>query len=451
MQIYVLGPAYGLPSIDAGCVAAVALLQLRRIEGWELIPTHDQGRPLPQLLDRGQRIEGFHNISTHIEQSQHKHSTPLNDTQRADSVAISSFVEANAQTLLDISLYVSFENYSTTRTAFTKILPWHANYMLPPKRRAAARARTQHLGISSIDIDDVHEDMSSRPSGFEVGKEQKFEAETQKRASLLLGRKNTIRSLLQRPEHSAMFKLHALADNFFGPLSDMLGDDQYLLGTDEAQPIDCLAYGYLSLMLFPKLPQDWLGKKMHQKYQKLVQYTERMHDNLKMQTNVDEVMSLAKCRNAEESESLRNSCNIPLPWQLPQTSSLVDVARTITSDLVSRIPLIGQPTELIPATSTSPSFWQKYFPAILFATISSLGAAGYYALVTGHLIWPHGDEVHIFGRKRLADYGHLGSALAGISLLSQQASQDSAFHEQQQHDVGNPLRVEVAVQKDGVP
>ena len=442
-----LGPAFGLPSIDAQCIAAIALLQLRLPREWVIVPTHDQTRYLPYLLHGDECISGFRNITHYIDSNDAKR---LDATQRADSTAISSFIASNAQILLDLSLYVSFENYSATRTAFTKILPWHANYIVPPKRREAARKRTDHLGISSIDVDDVHEDLSNKPPGFDVGREKTFEAETQKRASLLLPQKNTVRSLLQRPEHSAVFKLHALADNFFGPLQDMLGDESYFLGSTGPQEVDCLAYGYLSLMLYPHLPQDWLAKVLRKRYPRLARYTERMHEGLKMETNVDEVMGLAQCKNEKEVERLRRACGMVLPWAPPVPSGILDVTSTITGDLMSRIPLLRPSTQIILTSPYKQIPVQRYVPAILAATATTLGIFGYYAFATGLLTWPHGEEVHIFGRKRLADYGHLGAALAGVSLLGQQTTvpQNAAFHAPFEN---KPAGIEMEVEQDGVP
>ncbi|EMC94872.1 hypothetical protein BAUCODRAFT_43812, partial [Baudoinia panamericana UAMH 10762] len=278
IRLHVLGPGFGLPSVDAECIAAIALLKLQLPpELWTLIPTHDDSYGLPLLDDGSDQVFGFHNIVRYFDQHQDKHDS--SSAYPADSTALTSFLSTHAQHLLDISLYVSFDNYTLTRSAFTKILPWHTNYILPPKRRAAARRRTEHLGISSIDVDNVHDDLSGRPSGFDgVGKEQGqgFEVEAQKRASLLLPRRETVQSMLRRPEHSAAFKLHALADNFFGPLQSMLGNRDFLLG-DEMTSVDCLAYGYLSLMLYPQLPQDWLAQTMRRKYGKLVRYVARMH------------------------------------------------------------------------------------------------------------------------------------------------------------------------------
>ncbi|CAK3884999.1 mitochondrial import receptor subunit Tom37 like [Lecanosticta acicola] len=411
MQLFILGPAFGLPSIDAECNATVALLQLRAKDGYQIIPTHQQPHRLPLLIDGRTRVSGFSDIVRHfVNKRIFNKSSLLNAKQQADSFAISSFVECNAQTLLDISLYVGFENYRlATRPAFTKILPWHANYIVPPQRRAAARTRTEHLGISSIDVDNVHEDMSNRPPGFEaVGKDATFEAETQKRASLLLPRKDTLRSLLQRPKHAAVFKLHALAENFFEPLQDLLEDNLYMLGGQEATSVDCLLYGYLSLMLHPKLPQDWLASILRRKYTKLVKYIERLHEVLNLETNSDEVMALSSTGHQS------------LPWQATASSSILQSLDEIHHGIRDQLPVYGTSDQLCLLHSKPFAFFQRDHRASMLTTCAFLAAMGYMTLRMGWVVWPHGDEVQIFGRKRLADYGHLGAALAGVSLLGSQ-------------------------------
>lgn len=412
MQLFVLGPAFGLASIDAECNAAVALLQLRVKDDYEIIPTHSQTPRLPHLIDGRTRISGFSNIVRHLSNKRiADESTELDPQQRADSLAISSFVENSAPTLLDISLYVGFDNYRlATRPAFTKILPWHANYIIPPQRRAAARKRTEHLGISSIDVDNVHEDMSNRPPGFEaVGKEQSFEVETQKRASLILPRKDTLRSLLQRPEHAAVFKLHALADNFFEPLQDLLGDNQYMLGRQDATAVDCLLYGYLSLMLYPKLPQDWLASTLRRKYKRLADYIERMHKTLGLDTSVEDVLALSN----QSSDRMEKRS---LPWRASAPSTFSQTADEIYCGIRDQLPVFGTSDQLQLAHTKSLPFLQRNLQALLLASGASLAAIGYFTVHMGWFVWPRGEPVQVFGRKRLADYGQLGAALAGISI-----------------------------------
>lgn len=413
MQLFILGPAFGLPSIDAECNAAVALLQLRAEGTYTIVPTHEQQEQLPRLVDGETQIPGFINIVRHFaDNSVFDESSILDPAARADSLAITSFLESNAQILLDISLYVSFENYRhNTRPAFTKILPWYSNYIIPPQRRSAARQRTEHLGISSLDVDNVHEDMSHRPEGFEaVGKEpgSEFEAETQKRASLLLPRKDTLRGLLGRPENASIFKLKALADNFFGPLQDILQNRSWLLDTEEPSAVDCLLYGYLSLMLYPQVPQDWLGSTMRARYQKLAAFTNRMHAKLKLATDADAVFALAESK----SDAARSANDkMFLPWNRPIVSTLTETARSIGVGLWDQIPMLAQPNSLQLRHARGHSVLEKRIPTVLLSTTASVAIAVYVAVRSGWMVWPHGEDVQLFGRKRLADFGHLGAAL----------------------------------------
>lgn len=452
MKLFILGPAFGLPSIDAECIAAVALVKQSVETGaWSLVPSHDQTKKTPYLQDGEMDVCGFDNIARYLETAYPATAPNITLIQRADSTAISSFLLTHAQILLDITLYVSAANYTATRAAFTAILPWYANYTLPPARRAAARKRTEHMGISSIDVDDVHEDVSNRPQSLarDVGKEEKeFEPETQKRASMLLGGgRATVRSLLRsRGEAGAVFKLHALADNFFGALQDMLGDKTFLLGTDGPTGVDCLAYGFLSLMQFPDLEQDWLAKVLARKYPNLLEYLERLHKELDVTAQAEDVMALRECATEEQVAEARRICGMKLPWQPPQSSSLLDVGRTISDSLLSSLPpLLYSPTTLIPIRPHPTSAWKRYAPLALALTASSLGLSLYYAFSTGLLVWPKGEEVHIFGRKRFSDFGHLGAALAGVSLLGSQAQGDRAFHQRQAERLGD---VEVEVERD---
>lgn len=226
-------------------------------------------------------------------------------------------------------------------------------------------------------------------------------------------------SLLRRPEHAAAFKLHALAENFFGPLEDMIGEKEYLLG-DRVTSVDCLAYGYLSLMLYPKVPQDWLAGTMKRKYKKLVEYTERMHSKLDVGTKVEDVMDLAKCTTTADVVGRRKAHGMTLPWSPPTTSRTSDVVLTTGRELLAQIPLLGSRTVIIRSNPSKPTFLGRYLPLITGSTATAVALGVYWAFTTGMLVWPHGEQVQIFGRKRLRDYGDLGAALAGISLLGQE-------------------------------
>ncbi|KAI4753616.1 hypothetical protein E4T52_01609 [Aureobasidium sp. EXF-3400] len=439
MKLHILGPAFGLPSIDAECIAAVALVE-RYTQGssqaWALVASHEAapGTQFPFLQVGDETYSGFDRIAQYLIDTSGSTvpglATNLTAQQKADATALSTFMKSEGQLLLDISLYVSFENYrNRTRSAFTKILPWYANFVVPPQRRHEARQRTQHLGVSSLDVDDIHEDVIDKPSSMQSEQQKKpFEHETEKHARRLLGRRDTVRTLLQQPEHAAAFKLNALADNFFEPLQDILKNQSNLLGTDQPAIVDCLAFGYMSLMFYPKMPQNWLASTMRLKYQKLVVYLGSMRDTLRVDAHPDEALSAL-------SQSEKGAAD--LPWLSPQSFGPIAVIRYLGQSLVSQLPLPKTNSGLQHLPSKrQPSLLQRYLPAVLGLTSTSIALLAFWA--HKNLTWPHGEAVHFFGRRRFVDYGAAGatlSALGGLALQMQQQQQQSQA----------PVQIDVAV------
>lgn len=69
MRLHILGPAFGLPSIDAECVAAVALVKThcsRLSIDWEIVPDHRHEQELPRLVDDDAVHRGFDSIARHL-------------------------------------------------------------------------------------------------------------------------------------------------------------------------------------------------------------------------------------------------------------------------------------------------------------------------------------------------------------------------------------------------
>lgn len=331
---------------------------------------------------------------------------------------------------------MSFENYrNRTRSAFTKILPWYANFVIPPQRRHEARQRTQHLGVSSLDVDDIHEDVIDKPSSMQSEHQKKpFEHETEKHARRLLGRKDTVRTLLQKPEHAAAFKLNAIADNFFEPLQELLKNHSNLLGTDQPAIVDCLAFGYLSLMFYPKMPQNWLASTMRLRYQKLVVYLGSLRDTFRVDAHPDEALDAV-------SQSEKGAAE--LPWVSPQTFSPLAVISYIGQSLFSQLPLprTDSGLEHLPIRR-QPSFLKRYLPAVLGLTSTSLALLAFWAY--NNLTWPHGEAVHFFGRRRLVDYGAAGATLSALGSLGLQM-------QQQQQQSQAPVQVDVTVDEQVSP
>ena len=137
-----------------------------------------------------------------------------------------------------------------------------------------------------------------------------------------------------------------------------------------------------------------------------------------------------------------------LPWSPPARPTILETVRRVSTELVEQIPYFRSPPTVLHLHSTRRSLWREHLPAIILGTVASIAFGSYYAIQTGLLVWPHGEHTQIFGRKRFADYGHLGAALSGIGLLGQQMALERPPHQQTELDV-SPLEVDVTVRGEG--
>lgn len=188
---------------------------------------------------------------------------------------------------MDLSLYISSENYNaTTSSAYTAILPWYLNYTVPPARRDVARARTAHLGLSSLDVNTVERN-GTEPGGhslhsdFEAAKRDAGIPVEDRQSNILnMGRKKGVGGLLSSPIYAARFKLDALTNELLDPLADLLEKKDYLLEGGKPSSLDCLAFGYLALMFYPPVPQAWLKEALQARFPRIVSYINRMREEL---------------------------------------------------------------------------------------------------------------------------------------------------------------------------
>ncbi|KAG8625309.1 hypothetical protein KVT40_007060 [Elsinoe batatas] len=401
MKLYILGPAFGCPSIDAQCNAAVALVKSeadRNSRAWELVWAAESFDELPYLDDEGVRYRGFSSIAQHLG----------SEKKSAEDFALEAFIESNGQTLLDVSLYVSYENYAAkTRPSFTHILPWYINYLLPPERRAAARRRTEHLGITGIDMDDVHESVIDQPESMSVA-ERKFDEETKTRARTLLGRRHTVKSMLRQSAAAGAFKLKNLANNFYEPLAEQLEGKRYLGAGDEISEVDCLAFGYLSLLSYPKLPQAWAAEMMRKEYPTLAQYVDRVRDQLQLRVEDGALESLFGDTGKRAT----------LPWSTPEKISVGRQFASCGQALLQHLPVVPKPSPIIAeeGSQSQTGTLDQLLPHAAGISLATVLVGGWLLYRNG--IWPHGEQVQLFGRKRLSDYGAAGSALAVLGGMS---------------------------------
>lgn len=282
-ELHTYGPAFGLPSIDIQCLAAVALLQScldPESKAWHLIPSSDPNlnpfNELPALKDGDLWIAGFRNIARYIETR--RNSLPIKSNfnfdldakQRANAEAYLSFLESRGLPLLDLSLYVSSDNFTNcTRSVLSEIFPWPQSWTIPQRLRDNARKRSEHLGLSGLDVDATRE------------KELKEENEglSAQIPKSLRRPKQTVSSLLGSAAESTRFRLEAVTAACFEPLEELLGEKEWFLG-DGMTLLDCYALAILAQMHTRDLPQPWLQQALDKKHTRLSNWASKNASHL---------------------------------------------------------------------------------------------------------------------------------------------------------------------------
>jgi hypothetical protein len=225
------------------------------------------------------------------------------------------------------------------------MLPWFANYTVPPKRRDLARARTAHMGLGSLDVDTTAEE------GFAPGRgTASSEYEAAKRAAglptesqpkpLRMGRG---KGLLGTPVYAARFRLDALSNELLEPLADLLGRAEYLLKGRQLSSLDCLAFGYLSLLYYPAVPQAWLKETIQTRFPRIASYIRQ----LRKEVFSGEDINAADVWSISVGSSERGG--VLLPWQA-RSQSLISSSFSGAREIFGNLPLISS---CVQSTSTA--------------------------------------------------------------------------------------------------
>ncbi|OJJ46965.1 hypothetical protein ASPZODRAFT_131883 [Penicilliopsis zonata CBS 506.65] len=333
LELHVWGPAFSLPSIDAQCLATMTYFSLvLPKDAWVLVASSDPSvsptNELPALRSGATWVSRFRNIVDYLRQysgGEWDLDRDLTGGERADNIAFSSFVESRGQSLVDLSLYVSSQNYwDKTSPAYGAILQWPNQWILPPKIHAQAKLRTEHLGLSSLDLEAIREQKDREHSAaVAAGKIPK---------TLIRNPRETVSTLLSKTSQQNQFRLEALTAEFFEPLESLLGHQPYFLSPDRPTTLDCLALAYLSLADIPDLPFSWLRDAMRSKAPGLTAYTDRMRrHHLGLEVKVIDALS---------ATSTSSTSSPSLPWQAPERASFATLGKTLYDTLADSTPIL---------------------------------------------------------------------------------------------------------------
>lgn len=306
--------------------------------------------------------------------------------------------------MLDLSLYVSIENYnSSTRPEYAKILQWPQQWFIPAQLRTAAKTRTEHLDIFSLDLDSISkEPPRNRAFGHDLIPKS------------LRSSRQTLSSLLQQTQQTSRFRLEALAEAMFNPLEQLLGKKRYMISNKEPSKLDYLAFAYLALALIPIVPQPWLTETMKAKHPTLCNYVENLtQEFFHGPANIDDAFPDYELRSRHPELFRRYS----LPWSMSPQNGIMSATSALISHAFYSLSLLDDPkiikTKDIPSgdkqRQLSSTVSSGKLPAIA-ALASGLVAVCSYLLYSGVANFPFsGKEPK---PRTLADLGEAGAMLS---------------------------------------
>ncbi|KAL6876705.1 Tom37 C-terminal domain-containing protein [Trichoderma novae-zelandiae] len=395
LHLHVWGPAFGLPSIDAECLAIIAYFHnaLPSSE-WCLIPSNDPAvspsNLLPALHHDGNWISGFQPIVQYLASAAicNGLDETLDTVQRADSVAYSAYLRAHAGPLIDLSLYVSAANWvATTRPAYSSLLSFPLTWTVPTLIRAEAIKRAEHLGLAELDSD-------FDPNGGLHLTGRDALPETFRRHIPLMTKK-TIRDEMT-PEQATAIRLFGLAEGCLTVLDDLMegkseDDPRFFFKDGTVSTLDCLAFGYLALMQKPPVPRsflrDWLDSK-----------TPRLHKF------VDSMLASMAARG-------------DLPWTDAAPTPVARFGGRILDSVLRHVPSLGgQYAAEMRHRVEQQKKGVDQRAAMLIVGAALAGLATGYGVQYYRALQPFGASSQTWQpdrmRTRLSDFGQLGSMLS---------------------------------------
>ncbi|OBR09957.1 Mitochondrial import receptor subunit [Colletotrichum higginsianum IMI 349063] len=287
LELYVWGPAFGLPSVDAECLAAIAYLHTALPSSqWRLVasndPAVDTSNRLPALKAGGVWVSGYVAIASHLASlSPHSPSwdldldSRLTPSQRADALAYGAHIDAHFAPLLDAALYGTHENWTAvTRPALSHVLGFPLSWTVPVMLRNQATARCAHLGLDSLGAEDDSSG-GSDAQGSALDRAMKHLPVSSRKTVLEEMKAGTARGI----------RLHTITVDALMPLEalrargeDAPGEKKRFFGGEVPTSLDCLVAGYLALVRAVDLPQPWLRTILDSKFSHLAAMADDLRD-----------------------------------------------------------------------------------------------------------------------------------------------------------------------------
>jgi hypothetical protein len=213
------------------------------------------------------------------------------------------------------------------------------------------------MGLSSLDVDTTAEEAfapgrGTASSDYEAAKRAAGIPTESQPNTLHMGRGKGLGGFLGTPVYAARFRLDALTNELLEPLVDLLGKSDYLSKKQGMSSLDCLAFGYLSLLFYPAVPQAWIKETIQTKFPRIASYIHRLRK---------EVFSAEEIRPSEiwsiSTGSIRVTSGMLLPWQA-RSQSWASSASIGAREIFGNLPLVSslaQSTSVVHLESPSSS------------------------------------------------------------------------------------------------
>ncbi len=220
-------------------------------------------------------------------------------------------------------------------------------------------------------------------------------------------RSATITGAVKKHVSGARSRVEAMIDALCGPLTTLLDNKPYLLSSTQPSTADCLALGYLSLLLVHSLPVCWMQESIRQRYPTLSSFVSRgVRDIYGGETNVEDALEGRR----------RGEGGIGLPWRKPEIVGAKMAERMIWAAVTDHLPNFGSNVlngrddteEDVEGGEVVLRRSEGFVPAVVAASTAVAAVVGYflYAAVNKKLE----------KEKRLSDMGEAGALFAGLDF-----------------------------------
>ncbi|KAF3903909.1 Metaxin-1 [Orbilia brochopaga] len=276
MELHVWNRAFGLPSLDPECLAAIAFLSIAIPQDlWVLVESNNAGLSpngaLPALKDGARWVAGYDAIIEYLNTKSSGRSNidrELSSLQRAQVTAYRSFIRKTCQPIVALSLYVTPKNWITaTRPLYSTFIRFPLQYEIPHAHHTRATAVTAHLAPLIRELGSIDDEAAKQPVSTSF-------------ANLTTASTSDKEKDAAEEKITTRVKLRNLLADVLDPIREKLRSGKqrqsHLLGSSSPSTVDCLLVGYLSLLIYPDLPAGWAKEIMQREFADIIQYTDAL-------------------------------------------------------------------------------------------------------------------------------------------------------------------------------